>query len=334
VILRPNAIDHRVDHLSAHTLLTHSAAQLVDPYRQVAAARLVHWWLPGWFLAVLVPAFLLAYYWQSGRAAQVRDLLRKRFGNEWLVRFLWGAILALVIRVAGLIPNLYLYRVERAMEQSDQLLRSWGSDWIAITLLWMLVIGLVTAAVLWLVERTHQWYLYTLVAILAVNFGIAYLTPQVQHRPPYVAGPAELQYVIARQAGYIETGSRWRFALTDALLLIVGAAIAVIIADRIGFRRDDDPVSRLALVAALCCVLYIVAAPIENLVHRGVSRDAERYALQVGVDRAAAVRSVVRTTDQSLGEVCPGLLARVFMLRIEDPSNRIFALNGVPPNCK
>lgn len=334
MILRPNAIDHRVDHLSAHTLLTHSAVQLVDPYRQVAAARLVHWFVPGWFFAILLPAFVLAYYWQSGRAARMRDLLRRRFGNEWLVRFLWGAILGLIVRVAGLIPNLYLYRVERAMEQSDQLLHAWGAEWVAITLLWMLAIGLITAAVLWLVERTHQWYVYTLIAILAVNFGVTYLAPQMHRAPGYVSSRAELQYVLARQQGYVEVGSRWRFALTDALLLIIGAAVAVIIADRIGFRRDDDPVSRLALVAALCCVLFVIAAPIENAVHRAVSSEAERYALQLGVDRADAVRNVVRTTDQRLVEVCPGFFARLFMLRTEDPSSRIFALNGVPPKCK
>jgi hypothetical protein len=61
VTLRPNAIDHRVDALSPHTLLSHPAAALVDPERQIAALRLVHWFLPGWFLAVLLPALALAY---------------------------------------------------------------------------------------------------------------------------------------------------------------------------------------------------------------------------------------------------------------------------------
>jgi hypothetical protein len=333
VTLRPNAIDHRVDHLSAHSLLTHSAAQLVDPYRQVAAVRLEHWFLPGWFLAVLLPALVLAYYWQSGQAARIRDFLRQRIAKEWIVRFAWGAILGAIVRLAGLIPNFYLYRVERAMSQSDQLLRGWGADWIAITLLWMFVIGLITAAVLWLVERTHQWYVYTLIAILAVNFAVAYVTPSTHHPPAYVSSRQELQYVIARQDGFTANGSRWRSALTDALLLIIGAALAVTIADRIGFRRDDDPVSRLALVAALCCVLFIFASPIENAVHQSIARDAERYALTLPIDRAAAVRNVVRTTDQTLSDVCPGSWARLFMLRTEDASHRIFSINGVTPSC-
>jgi Zn-dependent protease with chaperone function len=309
-------------------LLSQSAAQLVDPDRQVAALRFVHWFLPGWFLAVLLPALALAYYWRSGRAAAVRDALRRRFRNETFVRFAFGASLGLVIRVAALLPAFYLYRVERAMSQNDQLLRAWGADWLAVTLVWMLAIGLVTAAVLWLVDRTHQWYLYTILAILAASFGATYFAPfgaglieRIVPMPPlsvasvrviestahlnvpvvelvrrrshvgttYVSGlggaqrivigdvivavtsPPELEYVVARELGYVANGSQWKMALTDALLLIFGAAIAVAVADRIGFRRDDDPVSRFAVVGALIGVLYLDAAD------RSRDRGAQRH---------------------------------------------------------
>ncbi|MGA8841462.1 MAG: M48 family metalloprotease [Candidatus Aquilonibacter sp.] len=390
IVLRPNAIDHRVDALSSHMLLTQSAAQLVDPDRQVAAIRFVHWFLPGWFLAVLLPALALAYYWRSGRAAEVRDALRRRFRNETIVRFAFGASLGLVIRVAGLLPAFYLYRVERAMSQNDQLLRAWGADWLAVTLVWMLAIGLVTAAVLWLVDRTHQWYLYTILAILAVSFGATYLAPfgaglieRIVPMPPlsvagvraietsagsnvpvvelvrrrshigtaYVSGlagaqrivvgdvivavtsPRELEYVVARELGYVANGSQWKLALTDALLLICGAAIAVAIADRIGFRRDDDPVSRFAVVGALIGVLYLVAVPLENAVQRSVARSADRYALTLPIDRATAVRNVIRATDESLTEVCPDIVARLFRQRVDDASTRVFEINGVPSTC-
>ncbi len=389
--LRPNAIDFRADALSSHTLLTHSAAQLVDPERQLAALRLVHWYLPGWFLGVVLPAVALAYFWQSGRAAATRDALRRRFGNEVAVRFAFGAILGLIVRVAALLPSLYLFRVERAMSQSDQLLRAWSIDWLVVTLLWMLAVGFVTAAVLWLVDRTHAWYIYAIVTILAASFVASYIAPfvatplfdvvapmparaapsvreieamahvttpvleQIRKRSHVgtayviglgptqrimigdaivaVASPAELEYVVARQLGNVATGSQWKIALTDALLLIFGAAIAVGISDRIGFRGDDDPVSRFALVGAFFGLLYLVAVPLDYAVLRAISRDADNYALSLHVDHAAAVRNVVRATDESLTEVCPDILARLFMLRIEDASLRVVAINGVPSTC-
>ena len=388
--LRPNAIDFRVDALSSHTLLSHPAAALVDPDRQVAALRLVHWFLPGWFLAVLLPALALAYYWRSGRAAAVRDALRRRFHNENAVRFIFGASIGLIVRLAALLPSLYLYRVERAMSQSDQLLRAWGADWLVVTLGWMVSVGLVTAIMLWLVDRTHQWYIYTILAIFTLSFGLTYLEPigaplfeRVAPMPPrtvaevraieaaahlstpiveqvrershvgtaYVAGLGstervvigdailavtgahELEYVVARELGYVADGSQWKTALTDALLLIFGAAVAVFIADRVGFRRDDDPVSRFALVGALFSVLYLVAVPVDYAVQRNLSREADRYALALPIDHAAAVRNVIRAADESLTEVCPDIFARLFMQRFEDPSARVFAINGIPSTC-
>jgi hypothetical protein len=391
VTLRPNAIDLRADAFSAHSLLTHSAAQLVDPDRQLAALRLVHWYLPGWFFSVVFPVVALAYFWQSGRAAMTRDALRRRFHNENLVRFAFGAILGLIVRVAGLLPSLYLYRIERAMSQSDQLLRSWSLDWILVTLIWMVAIGFVTAAVLWLVDRTHQWYIYAILTILAASFAASYLAPYIntplfdviRPLPPrvvpseraieavadlnipvfeqirkrthlgtaYVVGlgpsqrimigdvilavttPHELEYVLARQLGYVATGAQWKIALTDALLVIFGAAIAVGISDRIGFRGDDDPVSRFALVGAFLGALYLVAVPISNAVLRGISRDVDRYALSLHVDRAEAVRNIVRATDESLTEICPDVTARLFMQRVEDGSVRVFEINGIPSSC-
>ncbi len=389
--VRPNAIDHRVDELSTHVLLVRSAAALIDPDRQIAAQRLVHWYLPGWFLAVLLPAFALAYFWQSGRAAALRDMLRKRFHNETLVRFVFGAALGLIVRVAALIPSVYLYRVERVMSQSDQLLRSWGLDYALVTLLWMVTVGVVVCAVLWLVDRTHQWYLYTIAGIFTIYFVVTYLTPyanlplvdrqitlpasaaaitaQLESRAhlsipvveligtrshlggAYVTGlgpsrhivienvtlavtpPSELRFVIARELGYINAGYTWKMALTGALLFIFGTAVAVGIADRIGFRRDDDPVSRLALVGAFLGVLYLIAVPVQDSILRRLSWEADQYALALGVDRSSAVRTVVRDTDQRLVEVCPDIMARLFMQRITDPSTRVNNLNGVPPAC-
>jgi Zn-dependent protease with chaperone function len=148
-----------------------------------------------------------------------------------------------------------------------------------------------------------------------------------------VSNPSELQYIIARELGYVDAGYTWKVALTGALLLIFGTAISVAIADRIGFRRDDDPVSRLALVGALLGVMYLIAVPINDAVLRRLSVEADQYALSLQVDRAEAVRTVVRETDQRLVEVCPDVMDRLFIERIDDPAKRVSAMNHVPSTC-
>ncbi len=388
---RPNAIDLRIDHLSVYDLLSRSAAALVDPDRQIAALRLVHWYLPGWLLAVLVPSAVLLYFWNSGRAARVRDFLRHRVGHEALVRFYFGAMIGAIVRVAGLLPALYIYRIERVMSLSDQLLRAWALDWLLGSIVTMIALGLVTAVVLGLAARTHQWYIYTIVGIVALSFAFGYAAPfvaapafdRIVPLPPAaravalraerdanihvplleevrerthletayvigigptqrivlgdsvfaVASPNELRYIIARQLGFVDDGSTWKIALTDALLLVFGIAIAVGAADRIRFRRDDDPISRLALVGAMLGVLYLIAVPVDNAVLRAIAARADGYALALHVDRAAAVRSVIRGTDERLDEVCPDILARLFIDRRVDASSRVSAINGVPSTC-
>lgn len=391
-ISRPNAIDLRIDALSTHDLLTKSAAALVDPDRQAAAVRLVHWYLPAWFLSVLLPMVALFYFWRSGSAARSRDALRRRFSNEWVARFWFGVLLGAIVRVSGLPAQLIVYRVERAMSLSDQLLRAWGTQWLLGTLVTMIAIGLVTAVVLALADRTHQWYIYTIASIFAICFACAYAAPYLTavtlgrhlepvpawaqpiiaraeaaaglHVPAYmlvrershlstayvigfgatervvfgdtdfrVDSPAEFAYVVARQIGFMRDASTIKIGLTDALLIILSVAIAVTIADRVGFRRDDDPVSRLALVGALLGVLYLIAVPVDNAVLQRIAQRADRYALAMPVDRAAAVRRVVRRTDQRLTEVCPDVMARLFIERGEDASMRVNEINGVPPAC-
>ncbi len=388
---RPNAIDLRVDALPARVLLARSAAALVDPDRQVAATRLVHWYLPGWFLSVLLPVVGRAYFWQSGSAARLRDALRQRIRGEWPVRFLFGAALGAVVRLSSLLPELYIYRVHRAMSLSDQLLRAWGADWLFGSIVTMIALGLVIAIVLGLADRTHQWYLYTIAGIFGACFAFAYIAPfiaipafdrvvplpsaaavvarraereagmaipifeQMRKRTHLgaayvigfgaterimigdavfeVASPAELRYAIARQLGFAADASTLKIALADALLLVFSVAIAVAVADRFPFRRDDDPVSRIALVGALLGVLYLIAVPIDNAVLRAIASRADAYALALPVDRAAAVRSVIRSTDQRLEEVCPDVMARLFVQRGVDASSRVSAINGVPSTC-
>ncbi|HZY99950.1 MAG TPA: M48 family metalloprotease [Candidatus Baltobacteraceae bacterium] len=389
---RPNELDRRVDAISAHSLLTQPAIVLVDPTRQEAAVRLAHLTLPGWLAMALFEAVALAYFWSTGRAAAVRDRLRRHVGSEWGVRFSFGAILGLIARVAALLPAFYLYRVERVMGLSVELTRVWALFWIGHTILAMVVAGLLAALVLSLVERTHQWYIYTIVIILAVSLGWSFASPYFQipgsGAPSAIAGtlgprltaevdraglpglpvlvqqsknspvdravviglgasrrleltdtlvagntPAEVLFLAGVAIGAIVQGDPIYIALIEGGIVIVFSALAVVIADRIGFRRDDDPLSRLALAGALLALIYIVAVPVRNASLRSYDLDNDRFAVRLTGDKVAAVRALVREADQHIEEVCPELSATLFLYAHPSPGARIAAINGVKSGC-
>ena len=101
--IAPNALDRRVILLRS-ALLAEPARSLVDPARQAAAIRRVHWTVFGLVLTQVFAAAALFYLWSSGGAAALRDRLRRRIGPDWLVRFAFGAALALVARLAAFPP--------------------------------------------------------------------------------------------------------------------------------------------------------------------------------------------------------------------------------------
>ena len=387
---RPNAVDVRVDHLSNSILLARPASALVDPERQVAARRLDRLVLPGWIASIVLQIVILAYFWQSGTAARLRDWLRRRQRSELAVRFQFGFVLGLLARVSALIPEFYLYRVARSMSLSDQLLRAWTLEWLIGALLTSCAIGIAVVLILWLVERTHQWYVYVIAGIFIVTYGATFLKPFVSpfydrfaalppaaaqvvrrierragHDVPVVAqarsrshlgaayvegvGPSqrivlsdsllaaasapELRYIVAQQLGYVDGGDAFRLALLDALWVVIGSALAVAVADRIGFRRDDDPVARLALVAALLGVAYLAVVPFYHAAQRRIARETQTYALELTRQPAAAVRTIVRASDQSLRSVCASPIDTFFLERTDDPAHRVAAANHVPPTC-
>lgn len=389
---RPNALDRAVDALSNATLLSHPASALVDAARAAASDRLLHLMLPGWFVTFALQIVVLAYFWQSGGAARLRDLLRRRFQSEFAVRFAFGAVLGLIGRLASLFPELYIYRVERSMSLSDQLLRAWGVDWVANTIVTMMVVGAVVAIVLWLVDRMQLWYLYTVLAIVTASIGISFVQPYVVlprfgHYADLPAGierdadalerkanlrvpilqhvddkshleyavvngigpslriivsdavfqastPEEIRFTLARELGFIAIGGPLRIALFDGIFVVFGIALSVAVADRIGFRRDDDPVARLALVGALLGLMYLLIVPFDNAMLRSMSADTERYALALTGDRAGAVRSIVRAADQRLESVCVTGASELFQQQVLDPAHAVELANGIPSGCK
>lgn len=372
--------------------MSESATQLVDPARQAAAQRLVHWRLPIWICVQIFEALGLVYFWLSGGAASLRRFLQRHIRSPWLMRFTFGASLALVARLASIVPGFALYRVDRIMQLSVQLTRSWLGLWTFHTLLGMIAAGLIAAIVLGLVARTHQWYLYTIVAILAgcviVPLAAPYARipgssslqplsgslrlriegllrrsglPQVPVSVVRVAqspvggaavlglgasrtivvsdtliagsSPSEVEYAVAVELSHFVHHDVIAIALIEGGIIILFSALAVLIADRIPFRRDDDPLSRLAIVGALLALLYIVAVPARNAAIQGYDFGADRYAVALTGDRADAVRSLVRNADQRMEEACPEPAARLFLYTSPGLALRVAAINGVPDRC-
>jgi Zn-dependent protease with chaperone function len=348
---RPNTLDLRISALPSSVLMTQPATALVDRERQNAALRRAHWTIIGLVLTSLFEAGALFWLWNSGNAATLRDALRRRFRSEMTVRFLFGAALALVARLAAFIPLFYLYRVDRTLDLTFELTRWWLLFWVLHTMLAMVIAGLVASAVLWLASRTHQWYVYTIVGILAASVAWAYLAQYVNTGPSQLvrvpngtrlrvsdrrlAGstPAEAQYIAAYDLGHIVHGDRVSVALIEGGVIIVFAALAVVIADRVRFRRDDDPLSRLTLVAALLALVYLAAVPVRNAALRSYDFSADQYAIALTRNPAAAVRSLVRTGDQHMEEVCPEWTATLYLYTAPGTGARVAAINRVPSGC-
>lgn len=331
VAARPNALDLRVDALAQSVLLSRPATALVDPARQAAAARRAHWTVIGFVLTQVFVAAALFYLWSSGGAAALRDALRRRFRSEWSVRFWFGAGLALVARIAAFVPAFYLYRVDRRLDLTFELTRWWAGYWILQTVVAMVIAGCIVAVVLWLVSRTHQWYFYTIVGVLAASVVWSYFSPSRLRTFPG-STPAELRYAAAFAQGVQH--DQLSIALIEGGIIIVFAAIAVVIADRVRFRRDDDPLSRLAIVGALLALVYLAAVPVRNTFQSSYDLADDDYAVAFTNDPAGAVRALIRHADQRMVEVCPELPATLFLYEEPGVGTRVAAINHVRSGCR
>jgi STE24 endopeptidase len=395
VIGRPNALDHVVNAIPAHALLTQSPFSLVDPARAAAAQHFEQFTLPVWFLTVAVQIAVLAWFWSSGRSGRLRDRLRARIGSEFWMRFCFGALLALIDRAAAFIPMFVQYRMSWIMGLSGVLTRYWFGGWLVATIVAMIAAGLLAAVVLGLVDRTHQWYAYTTAGIIGLTLLLTFIQPfalapifssyrdlpagALQRDLPalraragntsvpvveeivsrrthsgssYVLGwgssqrvvisdtalagasEPELRFTVARSFGWVAANSALHLALILGAMLVLGSALAIFLADRIGFRRDDDPVSRLALVGALLGCVYVVALPFFNGYERNLDVASDQYALAVTGDRVSAIRGAVRGADQSLQSVCPSVFSYWYFATRPPAGQRIPNLQGRPSACR
>ncbi|HEY9179532.1 MAG TPA: M48 family metalloprotease [Candidatus Baltobacteraceae bacterium] len=380
VLGRPNALDHEVSALSVSALLHRSAGALVDPARAAAAAHLQQFRTPIWIVMIALQIGVLAWFWNAGLSAALRDRLRSVIRSEFGVRFCFGALLAGLDRLASLAPQAMEYRYMYILDLNNILLRSWLVEWIAATLLAMAIAGTIAAVVLWLADRTHQWYLYTIGAVMGFTLLISYANPYViapAYAPftpmksrlvsvplleehiarrthigaAYVMGwggsqravisdtllagatPAEIRFVLARASAWIDANDGLHIALVEGAFFVLGAALAVFISDRIGFRRDDDPVSRLALLGAVMGGVYLVALPFYNGYVRNVERVTDAQAVASAGDAAPAIRLQVREADQALRPLCPNPFAYWYFDANVPPGTRISDLQGVPDYC-
>ncbi len=370
-----DALNRHVDALHSSQLLARSLASLVDSDRQAAAGRLISLDVPGWLASIFAQAIALFYFWRLGSAARWRDALRRRLASETVARFAFGATLAVIARAATLIPSFYLWRVDRVMGLSHALTRVWILEYVLGTILGMLVAGCIVTVVLWLVDRTHQWYVYTIAGILAVSLvgtlvypyvvaplferyvplrgplgvearafaarqGYPAIPILVEHRADRISvDPAktqgmgftqrivisgtlvpvstagEIDYYVASEVASLDAHDPLNLALIDAAIVIVGTALAVFIADRVRFRRDDDPISRTTLVGALLALIYVPAVIVDHGVASALQLRAATAAVAMTGDRASAVRALVRIGDEQVEEACPSGIGRTLLYR-------------------
>lgn len=394
VIGRPNALDREVSALSVSALLHNSPAALIDPARAAAALHLQQFRTPVWIVMIALQIAVLAWFWNSGSSARLRDRLRSTLGSEFAVRFCFGALVAGLDKLAALVPAALEYRYMRILDLNNVLFRSWLVEWIGATLLAMAVAGCIAAIVLWLADRTHQWYIYTIAAVMGFTLLVTYANPfviapaytplsparlsaplrsdlrqfqtntavsvpvlqaHVSRRThldaAYVMGwggtqhavvsdtmfagatESEIAFVLARSVAWVAARNGLHIALVEGAFLVLGAALAVFISDRIGFRRDDDPVSRLALLGAVMGAVYLIAVPFYNGYVRNMDRATDAAALALTHDPASAIRLEVRRTDQALIPLCPNPFAYWYFDARVPTGTRISELQGRPDFC-
>lgn len=388
-------LERRVTALPASRLLSEPPAVLVDPKRQAAAHQLIHYTRPAWFAWIALQLLALFYLWTSGTAARARDSLKRSFRSLVAVRFIFGAALTAIVQLVALPAQFFDYRVLRVAGLSTQPTASWLSDVVLSALLEMVIVGVLVVIVLWLVDRTHLWWVYVAGLIFATTLLLSFVFPVViepifNHFVPlppkralsiriealarragegdlpiYVSdlsrrtrtgnayvvgiGPTrrivigdtlldfatddEIVFIVAHELGHDVHGDTLRGALFGGVVFILAAALAVLLADQVGFRRDDDPLARLPLVGALLGCMYLLFLPAVNGYSRTIEASADSYALRLTGDRAGGARAFVRFADEGLALLCPGRLARLYWYTHPPLGTRISNLSGQPNPC-
>ncbi len=145
--------------------------------------------------------------------------------------------------------------------------------------------------------------------------------------------PPELRVTLAHAFAHIAYDDTLRQTLIAVTLFVLSAAIAVLLSDRVGFRRDDDALSRLALVATFLGCVLVVAYPIYNADARNIESRADRVALSATNDRAETVRAMVRYANDDLVALCDRRSVRWYFDDRPPLGGRIATTAGSPDPC-
>ncbi len=147
------------------------------------------------------------------------------------------------------------------------------------------------------------------------------------------ATPAEVTYVVEHEDAHVAHNDDLKLALIATTMFVFAVALAVLISDRIGFRRDDDAVSRLALVAAFLGGVLLVMFPLFNAYARGIEYRADEDARHRLRDPASAVRFLVRRADHDLVPLCYRRSSSWYFADYPAIGSRIAALRGSEDPC-
>jgi Zn-dependent protease with chaperone function len=143
----------------------------------------------------------------------------------------------------------------------------------------------------------------------------------------------ERAFLLAQQYAHLRDHDVLFLTLAGTTLFVFAAALAVLLSDRIGFRRDDDALARLALVGTFLGVAVLLLYPAYNALERGIEWRSESVALAVTADPAAGVRLLVRRADDDLTPLCGRRTVRWYFESRPPLGSRIAALAGTPDPC-
>lgn len=145
--------------------------------------------------------------------------------------------------------------------------------------------------------------------------------------------PPELGSVLGRGFEHVRFEDPLRQTLFGVTLFVLSAAIAVLLSDRVGFRRDDDALSRLALVGTFLGLVLVFTYPIYNAYARSIELRNDYEALRAIADPAATVRAFVRLADVNLIPLCDRRSVRWYFDDRPPLGRRIALANGTADPC-
>jgi STE24 endopeptidase len=143
----------------------------------------------------------------------------------------------------------------------------------------------------------------------------------------------EILFIVAHEMGHSVHHDVFRLTLVGTLLLLITAALATVIADAIPFRRDDDPLSRLALITGLLGAIGLLVFPVFNAYSRLLEAQADTFGLALSGQKTSAVRTFVRLADEGLAPYCPPKIVRLYFYDHPPIGSRIAAALHEPDPC-